>query len=287
MKFRGSTKKASINYAVFSSTIVLILLGLFLLLFLHINSITNILKEKINVLVELNDGVSKGEMQQVIKKISEHDYVLKETVKYIPKSDAYKVMDKSMTGDTSGIGNPYKDMIVYNIQSIHYSEENLKKVADFVGNIPGVKEVFYENVLIDNIKANLKKISFIILIISLIFVALAIIIIYNTVNLSLYADRFEIKTMEIIGARDGFIRQPYIKLAGNIAIKSFVMSATIILSILVAAWKYLDGMKDIINWYITGFVFIALFVFALVITVSATIRIVNKYLHKEMGDLYA
>ena len=226
-------------------------------------------------------------MQKVIKKISEHEYVLKETVKYIPKSDAYKVMDKSMTGDTSGIGNPYKDMIVYNIQSIHYSEENLKKVADFVGTIPGVKEVFYENVLIDNIKANLKKISFIILIISLIFVALAIIIIYNTVNLSLYADRFEIKTMEIIGARDGFIRQPYIKLAGNIAIKSFVMSATIILSILVAAWKYLDGMKDIINWYITGFVFIALFVFALVITVSATIRIVNKYLHKEMGDLYA
>ena len=59
MKFRGSTKKASINYAVFSSTIVLILLGLFLLLFLHINSITNILKEKINVLVELNDGVFK------------------------------------------------------------------------------------------------------------------------------------------------------------------------------------------------------------------------------------
>lgn len=287
MKFRGSTKKASINYAVFSSTIVLILLGLFMLLFLHINSITNILKEKINVLVELNEGLGKNDIQQVLKKISDHEYVLKETVLYIPKSDAYKVMDKSMMGDTSGIGNPYKDMVVYNIQSIHYSEDNLKEVADYVSAIDGVKEVFYENVLIDNIKANLKKISLGILIISLIFIALAVIIIYNTVNLSLYADRFEIKTMETIGARDGFIRQPYIKLAGNIAIRSFALAATVILSILVAAWKYLDGMSSIINWYIVGAVFLAIFVFAMLITVSSTIRIVNKYLHKEMGDLYA
>ncbi|HPN70383.1 MAG TPA: hypothetical protein PLZ32_12725 [Saprospiraceae bacterium] len=286
MKFRGSTKKASINYAVFSSTIVLILVGLFLLLFLHINSITNILKERINILVELNSSVDKATAIGLVKTIAKYESVLPESVVYIPKGEAYKVMDQSMKGDTAGIGNPYKDMIVYNIRSTHYSEETLKTVADKIATLAGVKEVFYENVLIDNIKANLKKISFGIFIVSIIFVVLAIIIIYNTVNLSLYADRFEIKTMEIIGARDGFIRQPYIKLAGNIAIRSFLLAATVIFSILLAAWQYLDGMKDVINWFTVGSVFLVLFLFALIITVSSTIRIVNKYLFKDVGQLY-
>jgi cell division transport system permease protein len=286
MKFRGTANKSSVSYAVLSNTIVLVLVGLFLLLFLHINAITNILKEKINVIVEMNDNVSESSIEKLRSTIQANEMVVENSVEYIPNTEAYKVMKGALQTDTSGLGNPFKDVIVYNVKSEYYSDENLKKIAGEIKKSTIVDEVFYENILIDNIKSNLTKASFGILILAIIFIVLSVIIMYNTLNLSFYADRFEIKTMEIIGARDSFIRQPYIKLAGKVAIRSFLISSIIILLILGGTWHYIDGMQDVIKWYFVGMVISVLFIFAITITIIATIRIVNKYLSKEIGDMY-
>jgi len=286
MKFRGTDNKSSVSYAVLSNTIVLVLVGLFLLLFLHINAITNILKEKINVIVELNGDVSRSSIDKLKTTVQANEMVVENSVEFIPNTEAYKVMKGALQTETSGLGNPFKDVIVYNIKSEYYSDENLKKIAEEIKRNPIVDEVFYENILIDNIKSNLKKASLGILILAIIFIVLSVIIMYNTLNLSFYADRFEIKTMEIIGARDSFIRQPYIKLAGKVAFRSFLISSLIILVILGGTWQYIDGMQDVIKWYFVGMVIAVLFIFAITITIIATIRIVNKYLSKEIGDMY-
>jgi len=286
MKFRGTDNKSSVSYAVLSNTIVLVLVGLFLLLFLHINAITNILKEKINVIVELNGDVSRSSIDKLKTTVQANEMVVENSVEFIPNTEAYKVMKGALQTETSGLGNPFKDVIVYNIKSEYYSDENLKKIAEEIKRNPIVDEVFYENILIDNIKSNLKKASLGILILAIIFIVLSVIIMYNTLNLSFYADRFEIKTMEIIGARDSFIRQPYIKLAGKVAFRSFLISSLIILVILGSTWQYIDGMQDVIKWYFVGMVIAVLFIFAITITIIATIRIVNKYLSKEIGDMY-
>lgn len=286
MKFRGTDNKSSVSYAVLSNTIVLVLVGLFLLLFLHINAITNILKEKINVIVELNGDVSRSSIDKLKTIVQANEMVVENSVEFIPNTEAYKVMKGALQTETSGLGNPFKDVIVYNIKSEYYSDENLKKIAEEIKRNPIVDEVFYENILIDNIKSNLKKASLGILILAIIFIVLSVIIMYNTLNLSFYADRFEIKTMEIIGARDSFIRQPYIKLAGKVAFRSFLISSLIILVILGGTWQYIDGMQDVIKWYFVGMVIAVLFIFAITITIIATIRIVNKYLSKEIGDMY-
>lgn len=286
MKFRGKANKSSVSYAVLSNTIVLVLVGMFLLLFLHINAITNILKEKINVIVELNDNVSRASIDKLKAVVQSNEMVVENSVEFIPNTEAYKVMKGALQTDTSGLGNPFKDVIIYNVKSEFYSDDNLKQIAAEIDKNPIVDEVFYENILIDNIKSNLKKASFGILILAIIFIVLSIIIMYNTLNLSFYADRFEIKTMEIIGARDSFIRQPYIKLAGKIAIRSFLISSFIILLIVGGVWHYIDGMQDVIKWYFVAIILAVIFVFAITITIIATIRIVNKYLSKEIGDMY-
>ncbi|HMP31807.1 MAG TPA: permease-like cell division protein FtsX [Saprospiraceae bacterium] len=286
MRFRGSTNKKSVNYAVLSNVIVLLLIGLFLLLFFHTNTIVDVVKEKMNIVIEVEDNVSQSEIDQLVTDIKSLPSILPESVIFIPKKNALAYMSSSMEKDLGDLGNPFKDVITYNVKSDEYSEKNLASLAASIKNFPIVKDVFYENIVIDSVKDNLKNISFFILIISLIFVGLSVIIMYNTINLSLYADRFEIKTMEIIGARDGFIRQPYLKLAGKVAFRSFVIAALIIIIVASSAWFYLDGAASVINWFFIIFTFLIMFIFSLVVNLGATISIVNKYLYSDENNLY-
>jgi cell division transport system permease protein len=286
MKFRGSTNKKSVSYAILSNTIVLILISMFLLIFFHINIITDVVKEKMNVVVELNDQNESQQRDALIKTIQSNESIVEGSVKFIPKAEANKIMKGLVTNDVLGGVNPFKDVIVYNLKAPAYLESNLEKIASEIKKSSIVSGVFYENVAIDEVKSTLKNISLGILSVSLIFAVLSIIIMYNTINLSLYADRFEIKTMEIIGARDGFIRQPYLKLAGEVAIKSFLIAAIISLLLLFGARYYFEGVNDVLRWFYVLITFGIVFAFSMIINIGATVSIVNKYLYTDMVDLY-
>lgn len=283
---RTSTSKSSIAYAILSNTIVLVLIGLFALLYFHTNAITNLVREKINILVEIKPGVSKTKIDELSKKISAQPEVLAGSVKFVSKEEAGFLLEEAMRFDTSQVALAFKDIISFNVAASSYTEANLKRIKESIKRSDSVHDVFYENVVVENIKSNLNKLSFGVLILSLIFVFLAVVIIYNTINLSLYADRWEIKTMEIIGARDSFIRQPYLKIAGKIAITSFMIATLLILLVLTLIYLNFEGIKEIIK-YLYLFLSIAIiFVISLFITLFATVTIVNKYLYKHESELY-
>ena len=88
----------------------------------------------------------------------------------------------------------------------------------------------------------------------------------------------EIKTMEIIGARDSFYRQPYIKIAGKIALKSFAIATIALLIITAALYYQFPAMTDILKWYYVPLSLLLIFIISLVITVTSTVVIVNKIL---------
>ncbi len=278
--------KSSITYATLSNTIVLVLIGFFSLLYLHTNSITNLVKEKINILVEVNDDSLSIKPDALMKLIQSNPKIVPGSVKFIDKSEADKILGIEISENLKKVGSPFKNIISFNVIAAHYSEENLQKIKTELKKRPEVFDVFFENVVVQNIKSNLINVSYVVLLLSLIFVFLAVIIIYNTINLSLYADRWEIKTMEIIGARDGFIRQPYIKIAGKIAISSFVIAALVLLAAVFYLLYDFEGMHDILKWYYVAFSLLLMFVISMAITISATVSIVNKYLYKKESELY-
>ena len=194
---RASGGKGSVIYAILSNTIVLVLIGFFSILYLHTNSITNLVKEKISILVELKSDSVKNDYKPLMKMIATNNKVIEGSVKYINKEFADTIIGLDISKNLETVGNPFHDIVSFNIKAEFYSESNILKIKNELKKRSEVFDVFYEHVVIDNLKSNLKSISFIVLILSLVFVVLAIIIIFNTINLSLYADRWEIKTMEI------------------------------------------------------------------------------------------
>ncbi len=283
---RTSNNKTSVLYAIVSHTIVLILIGLFLMLFFHSNAISSIVKERINIIVELEDGLSSDRIKEIGRYIADLPEVKDASVDFVSSKEAIKIMGGSLEIQIDEEESPFMDVIVFNVLPDYYVESELVRLKGVIKDQNGVGDVVYENVIIDNIKSNLNKISLVLLVLNVFFLILVIVIIYNTINLSLYADRWEIKTMEIIGARDRFIRQPYLKIAGRISLTSFSLATVFILLIIGALYLNSDFIASAFRWYFLVLSLGIIFIISFIITIVATIRIVNKYLYTEEGALY-
>ncbi len=279
----ASKSKPTHIYSSISVAIVMFLLGTFVLLLLHSHNLTNIIKEKMNIVAELEKNANSNEVIALMKKQSE---IRNESIKYISKSEAITTMSNNLKMDFDDDSNPFSDVITFNIKSADYDPEALKKIKLALENNNNVQSVYYEDLTIQNIKSNLNKVAYAIFSIGLIFVFLAIIIIRNTINLSMYADRWEIKTMELIGAKWGFIKMPYIKTGVLVGFRAFIIAAISIMGLLILVNIYFPNIWEVVNFFYILISLGVIFVLAIVIPAITTNSAADKYLKNNMDSLY-
>ncbi|MBC7885342.1 MAG: hypothetical protein H7X99_07695 [Saprospiraceae bacterium] len=268
-------------YATMSTSIVLILISLFLLIFFHSNNITNIVKENINILVELEENRPTGEIEQLKKIISGYKGVVPASVTYIPKEDALTLMSKELNISQVAEDNPFKDLIKFNLSNEYYSEEMIKVIKSKIELEKGVFGLYYESDSVDLVKSNLQKVSLGILILALCFVILALAIIFNTVKLTLYSDIKQIKTMQMVGAENSFIKKPYLRSSFLISTKATLAVVIFISLLCIYLIQSQSVFAEIIKWkYVLLTVGIS-FIGAFVIQFFTTNSIINKFLQRE------
>lgn len=277
MKNKSSKSKPTHFYASISIAIVLFLLGLFFMLFVHTQDIANLLKEKVNIVVELEEGAKQ---EALMEKLRANEIIISETVKFIPREQGLSFMtsggDEVYTGE-----NPLRDLIVFNVKSTSYSDANLKKIADVLETQPGVSSVFYENMVLDQIRSNIRKVASVIFVLGIVFVFLATVIIKNTINLSMFADRAEIQTLERIGAKWGFIKMPYIKSSVLVGVRGYVIAGGMLAIMLVAVSVQFPELWRSLNMFYLLLSFILLFVVAVCIPAVVSNAAANRYLSEN------
>ncbi|MFT6335084.1 MAG: cell division transport system permease protein [Saprospiraceae bacterium] len=279
----ASKSKPTHIYSSISVAIVMFLLGTFVLLLLHSHNLTNIIKEKMNIVAELEKNANSKEVIALMKQQSE---IRNESIKYISKSEAIATMSNNLKMDFDDDSNPFSDVVTFNIKSADYDSDVLKKIKLALEKNNNVQSVYYEDLTIQNIKSNLNKVAYVIFSIGLIFVFLAIIIIRNTINLSMYADRWEIKTMELIGAKWGFIKMPYIKTGVLVGFRAFIIAAISIMGLLILVNIYFPNIWEVVNFFYILISLGVIFVLAIVIPAITTNSAADKYLKKNMDALY-
>ena len=111
-------------------------------------------------------------------------------------------------------------------------------------------------------------------------------LINNTVRLGIYARRFSIHTMKLVGASWGFIRRPFLGQAALIGVIAALMACAVLGSGIYAVYYYAPDMMAVITWQVIAITAATVLLFGILITVfSATIS-VNKFLKMKAGDLY-
>ncbi|MCH2490142.1 MAG: permease-like cell division protein FtsX [Flavobacteriales bacterium] len=271
---------------VISISLVLFLLGLLGLLVLNTKKVGDHFKEKIALTVYLKDSAKEVEITQLKQSLALAEYT--KSAEFISKEQAAE--EHSAT-----IGENYMEFLGYNplqnsidvhVLADYVSPAKLEEISNEIMTKDFVDEVVYDKPLIELLNDNVKKISLWILIISGVFTFIAVLLINSSIRLSVYAKRFTIKTMQMVGATKRFIRLPFIwksvKL-GMIGAVIAMIGMGIVLYYLNQNFSELQLLEDKVLLIV---LFAFIFLMGFVITWISTFFATQRFLNLRTDELY-
>ena len=190
---------------------VLVLLGLVIFSVLMGRNLSSYVKENLVVQVMLEQDVTNPEGLQMCKRLKARPYV--KGLTYISKEQALQEATHDLGTNPSEFAgvNPFQPSIEITTQADYANNDSLKWIAKELKSYSRVTEVSYQHDLIEQVNNSLTKISIGLLIVAALLTFISFSLINNTVRLGIYARRFSIHTMKLVGASWGFIRKPFIK----------------------------------------------------------------------------
>ena len=277
---------------VLSITLALFVIGLFGLLILHTNKLTEIIKENIEIQVYLKKNVSESEKAKVEKAIYDRPYTLKKDdralVQFISKEEAAEDFIEATGEDfTNFLGeNPLHDAFLVKIDPQYQETEQLTTIKTELESMNGVFEVVYVDTLIQSINENLTRISLFLLGFAILLIMAVVLLINNTIKLALFSQRFLIRSMQLVGATRGFIKRPFIVRSMWHGIIAGMLSAVILYVLLRYSYQWVEGLSLLTEPDKLYILLGSLLIIGALIGVLSTLRAVNKYLNMSLDELY-
>ena len=284
----SSAKKTKTIYisTVFGIAMVLLMIGLLGLILVDANNLSRYVKENIVLNVFVDDAAHETDVLQLQKQM-ESNPMVKQT-QYVSKELAARNLQKDLGEDfVKFLGyNPLSQSIDVYLKAEYANNAGIERFkADLLKN-PLVKEVKYQQSLVDQMNQNLTSISLIILVFASIFVVLSVALINNTIRLAIYSQRFLIKSMQLVGATKGFIRKPFLLYGIWHGLLGGLIAIIILIGTLYFAVKEVPDLVILQNYAEFGLVFIGVVGIGVFISGFSTYLAVNKFLRLKLYDLY-
>ncbi len=285
-KYQKRRLKSSYFSVILSIAFVLFLLGLFGLLVLNTKKISDYFKEQSSITIFLKDEADKQKVKNLQTLLESEPYT--KSIVYISKEDAAKIATVENGEDfMEFLGyNPLKNAIDLYVKADFVSTEKISEIENTLLKNNIVHEVSYDKPLIELLTKNIKRISLWVLIFSSIFVFIAMLLINNSIRLSVYSKRFTIKTMQLVGATKRFIRKPFVWSS----IKLGAFGALIALIALAVAMYYLNvnfpefGFLE--NTELLAILFVGIFLIGIIISWISAFFATQRFLNLRTDQLY-
>jgi cell division transport system permease protein len=271
---------------IISITLVLFLMGLMGLILLHARHLSDYVRENIGFSVMLKDEVREARIIEIKKSLDLQPYI--KSSEYIPKEKAAQRLRQELGEDfIDFLGyNPLLPGIELRIRAAWTNRDSLGNIERRLLAIPGIKEVIYQKPLVDAVNQNVEKISLILLGFSGILLFIAIVLINNTIRLSVYSKRFMIRTMQLVGATEGFIRRPMVLKSLGHGFLSAFFALLMLMALVYLAIEEIPELPELSSIPTLASLVGGLFLTGLLITFTSTWFAVRKYLRIRTDLLY-
>ena len=270
-----------------STALVLILLGLVVFSTLLGRNLSSYVKENLVVTMMLEQDMTDTEAQTMCRGLAKRPYI--KSINFISKTQALKDATKEMGTDpsefTDGV-NPMPSSVDLTLKSEYANNDSLKWISKELKQYPKVSEINYQRDLVDSVNRNLAKIGLVLLILAVLLTFVSFSLINNTVRLGIYARRFSIHTMKLVGASWGFIRWPFLRRAVLTGMLAAFLACAVLAGGMYLLYCYEPEVLTVISWRemtITGG---SVFLFGIIITALCAGISVNKFLKMKAGELY-
>lgn len=289
-----NNKEVRISYwaahltTVVSVTLVLLIIGIIALITVSAASETRSLRERLEVSVVMADTVSNARAEALAKEIEKSPYAL--SVGVVSKEAALKIWKADTGEDLEALFgvNPLSPEVAFTVKSGYSSEDSLRVIEKRISGFEGVAGVALpDSAMVESMNRNIERFSIVLGVIALVMVIISFVLINNTVHLAIYARRFTIHTMQLVGATSGFIRSPFVKsnmLSGLLA--GLVASAIMAVALVAAPGAGFDNVADYISWPVYGVVAAGMIAVGVLLCGMAAWMATSRYLDKDYGELF-
>ena len=269
-----------------STTLVLLLLGIMGILLVSGQAVSNRIKENFNMTVVIDRTVEEEAIQKLQKRINAKEYVLES--RYISKEEALDDARESLGADPMELlgSNPYEAEIELNLKKEFSSVERMAEIEKELLKYKEVTEVIYHKGHIDTVNRNIKKVALLLLTLLVLLTVISWSLISNLVRLSIYAKRFLLHTMKLVGARWGFIRRPFLLHNMWIGLAAGIIADSLLAAAIYMLQQRAPELTALLPARELAIVGAAVIAFGMLICTLCAFRSVNRFLRMRNNDLY-
>ena len=269
-----------------STALVLILLGMVVFSVLSARNLSAYVKENLTVTMMRGEDITDTEARQLCAGLRKQAYI--SHITYISKEQALKEQTEAMGTDPSEfLGmNPFVASIELQLKAQYANTDSLKWISKELKGDKRVTDIAYPQDLMDSVNRNLNKINLVLLVLAVLLTCVSFSLINNTVKLGMYARRFTIHTMKLVGASWGFIRGPFLRRSVGIGVLAALIADGVLAGGVYALYSYEPGVMTVVTWQVMAVTGGSVFLFGVLITLLCAYFSVNRFLRMKAGDLY-
>jgi len=267
--------------------LVLFMIGLLGMIILHGKKLSDYVRENISISLMLKDNVSDDLIRDYMKRLQKTSYV--KQAEFISREQAAKELSNELGEDfVNFLGyNPLPASIDVQLRAGYANSDSIARIEKQVMKSNLVKEVVYQKSLIDQVNSNISKISLVIISFSLILLIISVILINNTIKLSIYSKRFLIRSMQLVGATENFIRLPFIRKSIIHGIIAAIIADLLLIGTLFLARQRIPEIIALQDFTQFSVFFLGVLVVGVILSALSTWVSVNKYLRMKIDNLYS
>ena len=272
--------------SVVSISLVLLLVGIASMLLLNARSISGYFKENMEVSVIMEPGVTDEEALSFQEELNMARFV--KTTTYVSREQGEKEMMEMLGEDFLDVfeSSPVPISIDMTLRADYVSSDSLEVVKSEVLASECVDEVNYQKTLVDALNSNFSRISAVIAVLIALLLFISYVLINNTVRLSVFARRFTIHTMKLVGATRAFIRAPFLVQAVIQGIFSAVIANGALVGLLFILKDRFGQLFEIFSMEVLIAVMCIVLAAGVLICVVSTYFVVNKLVSLKKDELY-
>ncbi len=268
-----------------SIAMVLFLLGAVSFLILNALKASDRLKESISVYVMLRDDTTDEQLKTIEREIKSREEVKK--TEFISKEQAAEDFKQYIGSDFEEFlsGNPLPDCFEVGLKAEGSDKRTVEEFEKYVAGLQGVDEVVYQKNIIEQIGTNLGKFNFVTLLFGAALFAISLILLNNTLRMTIVARRHLINTMKLVGATRSFIKRPFLASAAKHGIYAGLIASAMFLAMVAGLH---EGLPEInltggsLNLYIVA----GMIAGGVIISVVFTDLAVDKFIRMPTGKMY-
>jgi cell division transport system permease protein len=267
-------------------TLVLLMLGLLALIILQARQLSDYMKENIGIRVYMKEGSREADIIRLQKMLDAEPFV--KSTKYVAPEEAARELTEELGEDfIDFLGyNPLPPSIDLRINAGWATLDSLQKIEQQIVRDSNVKEVFYQKTLVDLINRNIETISIVLLGFSALLTIIAVVLIHNTIRLSVYSRRFLIRTMKLVGATQSFIRRPFLWRGVLQGVWGAILAILLLMGIVYFSRKQMPELAGLYDLEIFSMLFAFVVLMGMIISWFSTFFAVRKYLRMNEDELY-